>query len=218
MKTIRIIIADDHEFFRKGLEQVLLQNPSYQVIASVSNGQELIEKVRNLQPDLSIVDVTMPMIDGIEATRIITAQDQDAKVIALSMHDDDPIILSMMQAGAMSYIQKNTTKDEIYEAINYVVFQGRLFWPKTASADLVNRFNDGCHAPLNGFSRTFSDREVEIIVQVCKDLSIKEIADKLDLSPRTVESHRARIMKKMGVRSMAGMVAYAFKNGIYKMD
>jgi len=214
MKQINIVIADDHEFFRHGLEHVLTQHPNYTVVSQASNGQELIEQVAFHTPDLAIVDISMPIIDGIEATRIISALYPETKVIALSMHDDDPFVISMMQAGALSYVLKNTNKSEIFEAINHVVMQGRIHFPASTPQSMINLFVRGNYEPLDQLNAIFSAREVEIVGLVCKDLTIKEIADILRLSPRTVESHRARIMRKMKVKSMAGMVAFAFKNNL----
>jgi DNA-binding NarL/FixJ family response regulator len=212
MKQIRIVIADDHEFFRNGLQLVLVQHPNYEVISHASNGQELIDQVAALKPELAIVDISMPIIDGIEATRIISALYPETKVIALSMHNDDPVVISMMHAGALSYILKNTNKAEIFEVINAIVAQGRIYFPLSSAKTMVNLFDEGNYKPLEQLNAIFSAREVEIIGFVCKEFTIKEIANMLRLSPRTVESHRARIMRKMKVKSMAGMVAYAFKH------
>jgi len=209
------VIADDHEFFRNGLQLVLAQHPDYEMISQVPNGKELIDQVAALKPDLAIVDISMPIIDGIEATRIISTLYPETKVIALSTHDDDPVVISMMQAGALSYILKNTNKAEIFEVINAVMTKGRVHFPLSSAKTMINLFDRGNYKPLEQLNDIFSAREVEIIRLVCKDLTIKEIADFLKLSPRTVESHRTRIMRKMKVKSMAGMVAYAFKNNLF---
>ena len=212
MKQIRIVIADDHEFFRHGLELVLSQHPNYTVVSHASNGQELIDQVASFKPDLAIVDISMPIIDGIEAARIISASYPETKVIGLTMHDDDPIMINMMQAGALSYILKNTNKAEIFETINAVLATGRIHFPLSSAKTMVNLFVNGNYTPPEPFIASFSAREIEIIGFVCKEFTIKEIANMLRLSPRTVESHRARIMRKMKVKSMAGMVGYAFKH------
>ena len=128
------------------------------------------------------------------------------------MHDDDPIMINMMQAGALSYILKNTDKAEIFETINAVLATGRIHFPLSSAKTMVNLFVNGNYTPPEPFIASFSAREIEIIGFVCKEFTIKEIANMLRLSPRTVESHRARIMRKMKVKSMAGMVGYAFKH------
>jgi len=214
MKKIKIAIADDDVFFSSELEKLLSQHPNYVVVSLAINGQELIEQIASFNPDLAIVDIAMPVMDGIEATRIIEEAYPETKVIAFCMQVDDPFVISMMQAGALSYILKTINRAAIFEAINLVFLQGRIHFPATAPKSMINLFIKGNYEPLEKLIAFFSEREIEVIGLVCNDLTIKEIADVLRLSPRTVESHRTRIMRKMKVKSVAGMVAYAFKNNL----
>ena len=213
-EKINIIIADDHTFFREGLAKVLKMCKHYVVLGEAANGEELVLLASQHAPDLLIVDIGMPTLNGIEAVKQIKHLGINCKVIALSMHSEAAILNKMIDAGAMSILDKNISRDELYEAINTVVLENCTYFPAATKAKMQNLLNK---APGNDRQKnvaSFSDREIEIINLVCKDYSNKMIAEKLALSSRTVEAHRTRIMEKMEVKSVAGLVAYAFSHGI----
>jgi DNA-binding NarL/FixJ family response regulator len=211
---ITIIVADDHPFFREGLIKVLEFEKRFTVLEEAKNGEELISKVKHLKPDLAIVDVTMPIKNGIEATREIKDMGLATEVIALSMHNDEKLILQMLQAGAMGFLEKNISKEELYRAIETVVEDRRIYFPESTSRRMFQLIQQSTLKPFGISSIEFTENEMEIIQWVCKDLSNKEIGEKLNISSRTVEGNRDRIMKKMNVRSVAGLVAYAYSNGL----
>jgi len=216
--NISIIIADDHAFFRSGLTQVLNKAGNYNLLAEAADGLELLELTIAHQPDLVIVDIQMPKLNGIQAVQKIKALNLPVAVIGLSMHTEEKIVLDMMQAGAMGYLDKNIDKEELYIAIESVVVWKQVYFPEKSSRRLFRLLEQGTYKPYPKQKIIFTTRELEVIQLTCKDLTNKEIADELILSKRTIETHRVRIMEKMKVKSVAGLVAYAFTNGIINKD
>ena len=214
---ISIIIADDHSFFREGLVKVLNMTGMVQIVGEASNGQELIELTQKLDPDLLIVDIGMPIVNGIDAVGQIKMRGMRARVIALSMHSEDAIIIKMLEAGAMGYLDKNTSKEELFEAIDSVVVHNRVYFPASTNAHMLDLLTTSTYKPFPDEALVFTERELEVIHLVCKEFSNKEIANQLELSQRTVETHRVRIMERMNVKSVAGLVAYAYSNGLIKI-
>lgn len=215
-KPISIVIADDHSFFREGLVKVLNMTGMVQIIGEAANGQALVELTQSLDPDLLIVDIGMPILNGIDAVRQIKAMGLRARVIALSMHSEDAIIIKMLEAGAMGYLDKNTSKEELFEAIDSVVVHNRVYFPASTNKHMLDLLSNSTYKPFPDEALTFTDRELEVIQLVCLEFSNKEIANQLQLSQRTIETHRARIMERMNVKSVAGLVAYAYSNGLIK--
>ena len=211
-EQITIIIADDHTFFREGLVKVLQMESRFTIAGEATNGEELVALATEFAPDLLIVDINMPVLNGIEAVKQINHLGINCKIIALSMHNEDSILAKMLDAGAMSILDKNTSRDELYEAIETVVVQNRLYFPAATNAKMLTLLKTAAFKGNATNAITFSERELEVINLVCRDFSNKMIADKLDISPRTVESHRMRIMEKMNVKSVAGLVAFAFSH------
>ena len=212
--NITIIVADDHPFFRDGLIKVLELDRRFSVVDEAKDGEELIQKVKYFKPDISIVDITMPRKNGIEATREIKELGLASEVIALSMHTDEKLILQMLQAGAMGYLEKNISKEELYKAIDSVVEDRRVYFPESTSRRMFQLIQHSFLKPYGVSNIVFTEKELEIIQWVCKDLSNKEIGEKLNMSSRTVEGNRDRIMKRINVRSVAGLVAFAYSNGL----
>ena len=213
---ISIVIADDHSFFREGLVKVLHMTGMVQVVGEASNGQELVDLAQQFDPDLLIVDIGMPVLNGIDAVKKIREQGLRARVIALSMHSEDAIIIKMLEAGAMGYLDKNTSKEELFEAIDSVVAHNRVYFPASTNAHMLDLLSTSTYKPFPDEALIFTDRELEVIHLVCLEFSNKEIANQLQLSQRTIETHRVRIMERMNVKSVAGLVAYAYSNGLIK--
>lgn len=214
--VIKLMIADDHEIFRDGFKLMLTKYPEIILIGEAANGKELVDEAMNLQPDVIITDIKMPVMDGIEATKMIIERFPDMGIIGLSMYDEDDLIVEMLEAGAKGYLIKNAGKEQITEAIR-TVYNNDPYYCKTTSHKLTNMI---ARSRFNPYKKTakaeFSEREIEIIDLVCKELTNKEIADKLFLSVRTVEGHRLKILEKMNVKNSVGLVVYALKNGIVK--
>lgn len=215
---IRIILADDHEIFRDGFKAMIKKQPSVALIAEASNGEELVELTRTLQPDVVVTDIKMPKMDGLQATKILSSEFPALGIIALSMIDEENLILEMMEAGARGYLLKNAHKDEIVEAIK-AVNGGLIYYCDGTSAKLTRMIAKNERIPF--IRRTpkpeFSEKEINVIQYICQEMTNKEIADKLNLSIRTIEGYRDRILEKIGARNSAGVVVYAIRNNIYSI-
>jgi two-component system response regulator NreC len=210
--AIRLVIADDHEIFRDGLTLMLSKQHDIQLIGQAGNGKELVALVNELQPDVVMTDVKMPLMDGIEATRFLLSQHPDLRIIALSMFDEENLIVDMLEAGAKGYLLKNADKQEILDAIQSV-YDGKPYYCHHTTSRLASMISKSRFNP-NRKKETlvFTDREKEIIRLICQQLTAQEIADKVFLSKRTVEGHRTRILEKMNVKNTAGVVIYALRH------
>lgn len=218
MKNItQLVIADDHEIFRQGFLSMIKKEKQLSVIGQAKDGEELVQMVVENRPDIAFVDISMPKMDGIEATRLITEQSPLTHVIALSMFNDDNHIIDMLEAGASGYLLKNTTLEEVLKAIDSVI-KGDNYFCNDTSAKLVRLITGGKkHLTRNKKEISFTEREVEIIKLMCDQLTIKEIADTLGLSPRTIETHREALQEKTDSKNSIGIVIYAIQNGIVKL-
>lgn len=212
MSTIRLVIADDHEIFRDGLAMMLSKQQDIQLIGQAENGRQLTSLVRELQPDVVMTDVKMPVMDGIEATRALLSENPDLQIIALSMFDEENLIVDMLEAGAKGYLLKNADKQEILDAI-HSVYQGKPYYCHHTTSRLASLISKSKFNPYRKKDPlVFTDREKEIIRLICQQLTAQEIADKVFLSKRTVEGHRTKILEKMNVKNTAGVVIYALRH------
>jgi len=210
------VIADDHEFFRIGLVKVL-ETMDVKVVGEASDGHELIALADQYHPDLAIIDIKMPRMNGIEAAQKISATQPDCAIIALTMYTEEPMILKMLEAGAKCYLEKDITKPELEMAITAVVNKKQFYFPQSSTARLFELMQKGQVKPFPDKGISFTSQEYEIIQLICKGLSNREIADRMNLSKRTIESHRVRIMGKMDVSNTASLVAFAYTNNIFKL-
>jgi Response regulator containing a CheY-like receiver domain and an HTH DNA-binding domain len=213
--NIKVAIADDHEIFRDGLRVMLQKQPDILLLAEAANGRELIEQVKTQQPDIVISDVKMPVMDGVAATRHLAENFPHIGIIALTMFDEEDLIIDMLEAGAKGYLLKNADKNEIIEAIKSVYNQQPYYCRHTSNklAQLVakSKFN-----PYKQKQKPeFNEREIDIIRDICNGYTSKQIAEKIFLSVRTVEGLRLRIMEKMDVKNTAGIIIYAIKHNLY---
>jgi len=210
--TIRVVIADDHEIFRDGLALMLSKQKNIQLVGQAENGRQLVDMVLSLLPDIILTDIKMPLMDGVEAARYIIQKIPDAKIIALSMFDEENLVVDMLEAGAKGYLLKNADKQEILEALATVyennTYYCRLTTARLASMIVKSRFSDSKKMK----PAEFNEREKEIIRYICQQDTAQQIADKLFLSKRTVEGYRTRILEKMNVKNTAGVVIYAMKH------
>jgi DNA-binding NarL/FixJ family response regulator len=212
--SIRLVIADDHEIFRDGLALMLSKQQDIQLIGQAANGRQLVTLVNELRPDVVMTDVKMPIMDGIEATRYLLTQHPDLQIIALSMFDEENLIVDMLEAGAKGYLLKNADKQEILDAI-HSVYEGKPYYCHHTSSRLASLISKSKFNPYRKKEAlVFTDREKEIIRFICQQLTAQEIADKVFLSKRTVEGHRTKILEKMNVKNTAGVVIYALKHRI----
>jgi DNA-binding NarL/FixJ family response regulator len=215
--TIRVVTADDHEIFREGLDVLFKKQNDIELVGEAVNGKQLIEITERLLPDIVLIDIKMPVMDGIQATKIISERFPQVGVIALSMFEDENLIVDMLDAGARGYLIKNAHKHEVIAAIKAVHNQESYFCNHTSMklAKLIgrSRFN----LLKDPMRSEFSEKEKEVIQLICEEFSNKEISSKLHLSIRTIEGYREKILEKMKVKNSAGIVVYAIKHGIYKL-
>ena len=214
MKKIKIAIADDYKIFREGLKVSLGQDDKMQVIFEAENGEELITTMETKKPDIIIMDLKMPIMDGMEATQIIRKKYSDVKVLVVSMYEDDKFIIHLMEIGANGYLLKNAEPDEIRKAIYAVSENGYYF------NDLVNKALLKKLVLKNNFKPSFNEnvelteRELQVLKLICAEKTAAEIGKEIFLSPRSVEGIRQRLIEKIGVRNTAGIVMFAVKNGL----
>ncbi len=205
MEKINIIVADDHNLVREGFCSLLKKNKDFNVIAEAKDGEELISLLSELQPHVVLIDVSMPKLNGIESLAIMQKKYPDVKAIVLTMHEEAEYAVKAIQNGAKGYLLKNTEPDELYQAIMTVASGGNYYIPTVSNVLLGNiASNKSSDEPL-------SEREKEVLKYVVKGLSAKMIADTLSISPRTVETHKINVMKKLKVANTAELITKAFQ-------
>lgn len=213
---INIVIADDHEIFRDGLLLMLSSYSNIHIIGEASNGKELIELVNKHQPDVVVTDINMPVIDGIEAAKQLSKLYPALGIIALSMYDDDDLIIDMLEAGAKGYLLKNAHKQEVITAIETVNL-GKPYHCQNTSKKLLQLIKASKYNPYKGKPKSiFDEKELQVIELICQQQTAKEIAEKIYLSYRTVEGIKQRIMEKMDVSNTVGLAIYAIKHKLIK--
>jgi DNA-binding NarL/FixJ family response regulator len=211
VQVIKVLIADDHEISRIGVNRLISGAPDIEVISEAANGAQVIDLVRTLKPSVVLMDVLMPHVSGIEAVQRIKAESKDCFIIMLSSTEDLMSVERALYAGADGYLTKNVSSEELIQAIRTVVLGERVF-SRTILDLLEGKENEIVESspPV-----TLTKREEEIVGLVAKGLTSSEIATKLFISPRTVETHRARIMDKLGVNNAAGLVRFALLHSTY---
>lgn len=213
-KAIRVVIADDHRLFRTGLRQLLQLLPGIELVGEVENGQDLLRRSIELVPDVVLTDISMPVMDGIAATREIARRKLGSRVLVLSAFGREEPILKMLEAGAMGYVLKTADSDEIAEAIE-TIYRNKPYFCREITKMLTDIVTRNYHLPAC-VDRNFTEREKDIMRLICCEYTSKEIACRLHLSKRTVEGHRTRIMDKIGAKSIAGVIRYAMEKGVYR--
>jgi DNA-binding NarL/FixJ family response regulator len=218
LETIRILIADDHAFVREGTRRILEQEPDLEVVAEAGDGEETVKLACDLKPDVALVDVAMPRVDGIEATRRIKAQCPAVAVLVLSAYDDDQFIFGLLEAGAAGYLLKSVRGQEIVDAIRAVHAGESVLHPSVARK-VLNRFAGVSGKPRDRKSLDLlTEREMDVLKLVTKGLSNKDIAEGLCLSVRTVQGHLANIFNKLRVSSRTEAVVHALREGWVTLD
>lgn len=223
MNNIRLLIADDHQMFRMGIKTLLSKEPGIEVVGEARTGEQAVELAARLRPDVILMDIYLPGIDGVEATMAILSQRKDAKVLALTSSEDEGVVMSMIKAGVKGYVLKEAPVDELVLAVK-ALSNGSSYFAKEVSAKLLALLRQS-DMPLFSKSRvneeSLTDREVEVLRHIADEMTNKEIAAKLFISPRTVETHRRNLINKLKVKNTAGLVKYYFnfmrghKNGTW---
>ena len=216
--TIRLLIADDHKLMREGLRALIEKEPDMQVVGEAEDGKSIVGLVGKASPHVIVMDVSMPDLNGIDATRKILAANPHVKVVGLSGHADQHFVREMLTAGASAYILKHTASDELMRAIRTVMKGGKYL-----SSDVARGVMDAyveMSRPL-GKNQAFivlTDREREVLQLIAEGKSTKEVADDLGVSVKTVETHRRNIMEKLDIHSVAELTKYAIREGITSVD
>lgn len=211
---IKVLITDDHAVFRTGVRSSLSHYHDIEFIGEAENGVQLLSLINSLQPDIILLDIQMPVMDGIATLPQVKKILPDAKIIMLTMSDDAGTISKLMEIGANSYLIKNSDSETIYEAIKTVHTKDFFFNDYTNKAMLSGlRSKKAAQHPLP-HDADLSDKEIHVLKLMCNEKSTKEIADIVDISPRTVEAIRDRLKVKIGAKSTAGLILYAVKHGI----
>jgi two-component system, NarL family, response regulator NreC len=214
MSELRVLIADDHTLVRHGLRKILEERPTWRVIAEVGDGREAIRQCAALEPDIAIIDVSMPVLNGIDATQQIVRHGTRTRVLLLSMHADEAYVIRALQCGASGYLLKDSAGKELIDAVASIAKGDAFFSPpvaRTMLEDYVRR-SDGM-PPVDRFD-TLSPREREVLQLIAEARTNKEIAQLLAISLATVETHRARLLQKLNIRNAAELVLYATRRGI----
>lgn len=213
MEKIRIIITDDHQLFRNGLKILLSSFPEFEVAGEASNGAELIELLRTTKTDVILMDINMPEMDGIEATRKVGSLNPEICVIALSMYGEEEYYYKMVDAGAKGFLLKDSDISEVKEAI-VTVMKGGSFFSQELLYHVIQKIK---HREQETKSANLSRREKEILAKICEGLSNQEIADTLFISKRTVDKHRANLLGKTNSKNTASLILFAIKNKLIEI-
>ena len=214
MSKITIAIADDFKIFRDGLKVGLSMDDNLDVIAEADNGEDLLKLLETIHPDIILMDLNMPILDGMEATKRVKKQYPTIKVLVVTMYDDDKFIIHLMEIGANGYLLKNAEPEEIRKSI-YAVHENGYYFNDLVNKALLKKLvlKNNLRPSFNN-NIEFTEREQEVLKLICEEKTATEIGKEISLSPRSVEGIRQRLIEKVGVRNTAGLVMFAIKNGI----
>jgi two-component system invasion response regulator UvrY len=206
---IRILLVDDHSLVREGIKQLLEESGEMKVIAETSNGMDAIEKFEKYQPDMAIIDISMPLLDGLESTKRILARYPDAKILILTMHPEEQYAIRTFKAGALGYINKGTNTKDLLAAVKKVA-QGKKYIAEEGKDAILLQLLNNKSSQLENLS----DRELQILRLISKGEKPREIANALLLSVKTVETYRTRIMNKLGLKTNSALTLFSQQNGL----
>jgi len=215
--SLRILLADDHRIMREGLRSLLEKQPGMEVIAEAENGRTTVQLSRELKPDVVVMDIAMPDLNGIEATRQILTESPDVKVTALSMLSDTKFVREMLSAGASGYLLKDSAFEELGKALRTVINNQIYLSPKIASL-VVKDYLGNIANKDSSASPVLTNREREVLQLLAEGKSTKQIASSLYVSVKTIETHRKKIMDKLGINSIAELTKYAVREGLTSLD
>jgi DNA-binding NarL/FixJ family response regulator len=214
MNKIKVAIVDDHSLFRNGLKLLLTGFPEMEVVSESSNGKEFLEDLDHIKPDIVLMDIEMPVMNGIEATMESLIKQPGLKIITLSMFGEEEYYYKMIDAGVKGFVLKNSDIDEVVKAIRTVMNDG-TFFSQELLLSVVKKFRDV--RKTDQMHIQLSQREVEIVDLICKGLSNQEIADALNISKRTVDKHRANILSKTDTNNTASLVMFAVEHKLIEL-
>ncbi|HVW14153.1 MAG TPA: response regulator transcription factor [Mucilaginibacter sp.] len=218
--AIRLAIVDDQKIFRQSLSALLLSNPNYELVAGAESGTDYLAQLSQMEqlPDITILDMEMPGINGMELYKILHDQYPAVRTLVLSIHSNERLIAKMIELGASGYLVKNCDKSELFTAINSVYHSG--FYINLRVMQAIQKASHYKNRPvkdIHGNNIDVSKREAEILKMICGELNATEIAEKLFISSRTVDGHKANLLLKTGCKNTAGLVVFAIRNGIFEI-
>jgi two-component system, NarL family, response regulator NreC len=211
-----IVVADDHHLVRQGLRMLLAAEPDFQIAGEAGDGLEALRLVKELQPDALVLDLMMPVLNGLEVTRRVSQRSPQTRVVILSMHANEAYVLEALRAGAAAYVLKESTSEELVRAVRAAVAGQRYLGPPLSELAIRAYVEKAKEAALDPYE-TLTDREREVLQLVAEGHTNAEIADLLVISPRTVETHRANMMHKLDLSNQGDVVRYALQRGILPM-
>jgi two-component system response regulator NreC len=214
MRKIRVLLADDHTLIRAGLRMVVESQPDLTVVGEADNGREAVAMAETLKPDVVVMDIGMPSLNGVEASRQIREKMPDTQVVMLSMHSDEGYVLRALKAGAKAYLLKDSAEADLARAIHAAAAGGSFFSPAVGKVLLEDYMRKLQRTGAEDSYELLSPREREILQLVAEGKSSKEIASLLELSAYTIETHRARVMQKLNLRGVPELILYAVRKGI----
>lgn len=213
-ESIKILVADDHKLFRRGIIKMLSEYPEISIIGEAENGEELIMKYFQLNPDISLVDISMPVLSGIEAAKKILDTDESAKILFLSMYDNEEFVYSCLVTGGYGLVNKNIMEDELISAIKKI-HTGQRYFGKEFNYEklnfLINKLESVHKKETTEKKSILSRRELEILQYISEGFTSQEIADKLDIGLRTVDTHRTHLIQKLHLNSLSDLIRYAIE-------
>jgi DNA-binding NarL/FixJ family response regulator len=214
MKRIRILLADDHKIVLDGLRSLL--EPEFMLVGAVEDGRSLVSAAQQLHPDVIVVDISLPLLNGIEAVRQIKKTDNQVKVIFLTMHPDVTYAIRAFEAGASGYVLKHSASSELLTAIQEAI-RGRKYVTPMIAGELMQAYQEGVHRQIEETPQ-LTQRQREILQLLLEGRSAKEIAHMLNISPRTVEFHKYSLMSKLNLKSVSALIQYAIKHGFTTVE
>ena len=213
---IKVLVTDDHQLFREGLVNLLFSAPDIEVVAEAVDGKDAIKKVSHFKPDVLLIDIAMPNMNGIEATRELKEKMPEIKIIALSMHSEKQYVKGILEAGADGYLLKNCTYQQLTDAIKSV-HAGKKYLSTDITTMIINGYLEPSKNDSEGIS-TLSKREKEIFILYAEGKSTREISEKLFISVKTVGTHKQHILEKLNLKSNSDLIKYAIKKGLIQLD
>ncbi|MBT3192670.1 MAG: response regulator transcription factor [Verrucomicrobia bacterium] len=215
-KHIRILLADDHVVLREGLRALVEMEPDMEVVAGVANGRDAIKKTQELAPDVVVMDIGMPELNGIDATRQIKGQQPNVFILCLSVHREERLVAAMLKAGASGYLLKTSARTELVDALRTVA-SGETYLSPPIAGDVVEHHLRSRTRGKRGAYTALTEREREVLQLVAEGHRTKAIADRLHVSPKTVLTHRENMMKKLRIDSVSGLTRYALREGLAEL-